>query len=47
MLNGLAGKALCVAVPTCVGVAVYFVLAAVLKLPELQIMWKKLKGKER
>ena len=47
VLNGLAGKALCVAVPTCVGVAVYFVLAAVLKLPELQIMWKKLKGKER
>ena len=43
LVEGTAGKILSVAAPTLAGVAVYFILAAVLKLPELQIIWKKVK----
>ena len=43
LLDGAAGKLLRVAAPTAAGVAVYFVLAALLRLPELRLMWNKLR----
>ncbi len=43
VLDGMAGKLLSVAAPTVTGVAVYFLLAALLRLPELKLMLDKVK----
>lgn len=43
LLDGFAGKLVSVAVPTVTGVVVYFLLAALLRLPELRLIMEKVK----
>ena len=43
LLSGTVGKLFTVAAPTLVGVVVYFAMALLLKLPELQLILNKVK----